>query len=140
MSYENQSEGSKALDQREHNDDANAKRVILRGQNPDDGEFYNIAAVDNGDGTFSLSTSGGGGAAGANKLSDEYGITAISEDATYKYFWFEADDARYYIMRKHKTTKVFTFTKGTGGYAAVYVDENSGPSGSPTWGTRGATF
>lgn len=61
MAYIDQSEGSKALDQREHNRDANAKRVILRGQNPSDGEFVNIAAVDNGDGTFGLSTSGSGG-------------------------------------------------------------------------------
>ncbi len=74
------------------------------------------------------------------KSSDQYGINAVSEDATYKYFWFEADNSDYYIMRKHKTTKVFTFTKGTGGYSSVYVDENSGPSGSPTWGSRGSTF
>lgn len=57
MSYENQSEGSKSLDQREHNGDASAKRVVLRGQNSVDGEWYNIGAVDNGDGTFSLPTS-----------------------------------------------------------------------------------
>jgi len=74
------------------------------------------------------------------KASDAYGITAISDDGTHKYFWFEADDADYYIMRKNKTTSVFTFTKGTGGYTTVYVDSTSGPSGSPTWGTRGRTF
>jgi len=74
------------------------------------------------------------------KASDEYGINAISEDVTYKYFWFEADDLDYYIMRKHLTTGVFTFTKGTGGYTTVYVNSTSGPSGSPTWGTRGETF
>lgn len=79
-------------------------------------------------------------ASSTSKASDGYGITAISDDGTYKYFWFEADDADYYIMRKNKTTSVFTFTKGTGGYTTVYVDENSGPSGSPTWGTRGSTF
>jgi len=39
--YDNQSEGSKALDQREHNNDANAKRVIMRYQDPTDGEWYN---------------------------------------------------------------------------------------------------
>lgn len=74
------------------------------------------------------------------KASDEYGINAISEDATYKYFWFEADDLDYYIMRKNKTTSVFEFTKGTGGYETVYQSEILGPSGTPTWGTRGETF
>ncbi len=33
------SENNKALNQDEHNEDAHAKRVLLRGQNPDDGEF-----------------------------------------------------------------------------------------------------
>ena len=74
------------------------------------------------------------------KDTDRFGIQAISDDGTYKYFFFEADNAAYYIMRKNKTTSVFTFTKGTGGYTTVYVDSTSGPSGSPTWGTRGATF
>lgn len=77
---------------------------------------------------------------GSALATDEYGINAISEDATYKYFWFEADNLDYYVMRKHKTTSVFSFTKGTGGYASVYVDEASGPSGSPTWASRGNTF
>lgn len=53
------SENIRALNQDEHNEDAHAKRVVIRGQNPDDGNFYNIAAVDNGDGTFSLSTNVG---------------------------------------------------------------------------------
>lgn len=85
------------------------------------------------DGSIPVTITGG-------KASDEYGINAISEDATYKYFWFEADDLDYYIMRKNKTTKVLTFTKGTGGYTTVYVNETSGPSGTPTWASRGATF
>lgn len=74
------------------------------------------------------------------KDTDRFGIQAISDDGTYKYFFFEADDADYYIMRKHKTNKVFDYTAGTGGYAAVYVDSTSAPSGSPTWADRGATF
>lgn len=40
----------------EHNPDAAAKRVLLRAQDPSSGSWVNIAAVDNGDGTFSLST------------------------------------------------------------------------------------
>ena len=49
---------SKQIDQQEHNEDAGAKRVVLRAQDPSDGEFYNISAVDNGDGTHSLSIGG----------------------------------------------------------------------------------
>ncbi len=52
-----QSEDSKALDQVEHNSDASAKRVQLRAQDPETGEWVNISAVDNGDGTYSLSSS-----------------------------------------------------------------------------------
>lgn len=82
----------------------------------------------------------GGSSGGAPKATDAYGIQAISDDGTYKYFFFEADDADYYIMRKHKTNKTFTYTAGTGGYATVYQSPILGPSGSPTWGNRGTVF
>lgn len=36
-----QSEGVKAINLDEHNDDAHAKRVIIRYQDPADGEWYN---------------------------------------------------------------------------------------------------
>lgn len=42
MSRDVQSEESKALDQVEHNSDASAKRVSIRYQNPEDGEWYNF--------------------------------------------------------------------------------------------------
>lgn len=76
----------------------------------------------------------------APKDSDRFGIQAVSDDGTYKYFFFEADDADYYVMRKNKSTKVFTYTAGTGGYSTVYQSDILGPSGSPTWADRGATF
>lgn len=69
-----------------------------------------------------------------------YSISAVSDDGTYKYFYFEDASLNYYIMRKHKANKVFTYTKGTGGYSAVYVSSSAGPSGSPTWATYGNTF
>jgi|CXWK01.1.fsa_nt_gi hypothetical protein len=81
-----------------------------------------------------------GGSASSGKTTDAYGIQAISDDGTYKYFFFENDDTNYYVMRKNLTTKVFSYTKGTGSYTTVYQSEILGPSGSPTWGTRGATF
>lgn len=61
MVYEDQSEDSKALNQREHNRDASAKRIVLRAQEPNSGSWVNIGATDNGDGTFSLKTSGAAG-------------------------------------------------------------------------------
>lgn len=74
------------------------------------------------------------------KTVNPYVISAISDDGTYKYYFFEKDDLSYYIMRKHKTNKVFDYTKGTGGYATVYVSSSAGPSGSPTWASYGTTF
>ena len=74
------------------------------------------------------------------KEADRYGIQAISDDGTYKYFFFEDASANYYIMRKNKTTSVFDYTKGTGGYASVYVSSSAGPSGSPTFDTYGNIF
>lgn len=74
------------------------------------------------------------------KATDSYGIQAISEDATYKYFWFEDAAKNYYIMRKHLTNKVFTYTKGVGGYESVYQSAILGPSGSPTFDSYGDVF
>lgn len=78
--------------------------------------------------------------AGTSKATNAYSIVAISDDGTYKYFWFEDASLNYYIMRKHKTNKVFDYTKGTGGYEAVYQSSILGPSGSPTFANYGDTF
>lgn len=75
-----------------------------------------------------------------SKATGAYSIVAISDDGTYKYFWFEDASLNYYIMRKTKTTSVFAYTKGTGGYATVYVSSTAGPSGSPTFASYGTTF
>lgn len=56
MSRDVSGEESKALDQVEHNSDGSAKRVSLRAQDPGTGDWVNVAAHDNGDGTFSMST------------------------------------------------------------------------------------
>jgi hypothetical protein len=80
----------------------------------------------------------GSGASG--KATNGYSISAISETATYKYFFFEDASLNWYILRKTLATNVFEYTKGTGGYESVYVDATSGPSGSPTFDTYGATF
>lgn len=92
-------------------------------------------AVTNPDGSLI----GGSSSSGGNVLAD-YGIQAISEDATYKYFFFEDSSANWYVLRKHLTNATFSYAKGTGGYASVYVDATSGPSGSPTYGSKGTIF
>ena len=115
------------------NEDTQLKSVEIGGT---DGATVNRLKV-NSDGSINVT---GGTSGGAAKATDAYGVQAISDDGTYKYFYFEDASLNYYIMRKHKTNKVFTYTKGTGGYSAVYVSASAGPSGSPTWGTYGATF
>jgi len=75
-----------------------------------------------------------------SKATGAYSIVAISDDGTYKYFFFEDASLNYYIMRKTKATSVFTYTKGTGGYATVYVSSSAGPSGSPTFASYGNIF
>lgn len=75
----------------------------------------------------------------SGKATGAYSVSAVSEDATYKYFWFEDASLNYYIMRKHKTNKVFDYTKGTGGYESVYQSSILGPS-SGTFANYGETF
>lgn len=71
-----------------------------------------------------------------------YGIQAISDDGTYKYFFFEDKDANYYVMRKHLANKVFDYATGTGGYSSCYVDPTSAPSdgGALTYNDYGDAF
>ena len=74
------------------------------------------------------------------KPTDAYSVQAISDDGTYKYFFFEDASLNYYVMRKTLATNVFAYTKGVGGYATVYQSAILGPSGSPTWASYGVTF
>ncbi len=45
-----QSEGVRAIDQDEHSGEGHAKRVIIRAQDPNTGDWVNIGAGDSGDG------------------------------------------------------------------------------------------
>ena len=125
---------SQYLDNLEHDETTGAKGVVLYGT-PDGTTIYRLKV--NSDGSIAVT---GSFSSSPPKVTDAYGIQAISDDGTYKYFFFEADNADYYILRKTIATSVFKYTKGTGGYAAVYVDSTHGPSGTPTWADRGATF
>lgn len=101
-------------------------------------QFPSQLAVTNPDG--STISGGGGGGGGAAKTTDAYGIQAISDTGTYKYFFFEDASGNWYVMRKNLSTSVFDYTKGTGGYITVYVNSTSAPSGSPTYASYGVTF
>lgn len=85
-------------------------------------------------------TSTGGGGVPASKAIDAYGYQAVSETGTHKYWFFEDGEGAWYIRRKNLTTLVHDFAKGTGGYATVYVNATSAPSGSPTFASYDATF
>jgi hypothetical protein len=91
------------------------------------------------DGSIPVTVKAGGSSSGG-KATNAYSVQAIADDNTYKYFYFEDASLNWYIMRKHKTNKVFTYWAGTGGYTSVYVSAVAGPSGTPVWGTYGATF
>jgi len=95
-------------------------------------QFPTVLKVTNADGTVVGSDSA--------KATAAYSIQAVSDDGTYKYFFFEDASLNYYIMRKTKATSVFTYTKGTGGYASVYQSSILGPSGSPTFASYGNIF
>ena len=79
-------------------------------------------------------------ASGGGKATNMYGYQSKSTTATHKYFFYEDASLNWYIMRKTIATGVMDYTKGTGGYASVYVDSTSAPSGSPTFASYGNTF
>lgn len=79
-------------------------------------------------------------ASGGGKATNMYGYQAKSTTAAYTYYFYEDASLNWYIMRKTIATGVMDYTKGTGGYASVYVDSTSAPSGSPTFASYGNTF
>lgn len=79
-------------------------------------------------------------ASGGGKATNMYGFQAKSTTASYTYYFYEDASLNWYIMRKTIATGVMDYTKGTGGYASVYVDSTSAPSGSPTFASYGNTF
>lgn len=79
-------------------------------------------------------------ASGGGKATNMYGYQAKSTTASYTYYFYEDSSLNWYIMRKTIATGVMDYTKGTGGYASVYVDSTSAPSGSPTFASYGNTF
>jgi len=113
------------VDNLEHTDENHAKKV-------------NSYVWNSGSGVWKRMTQPGGSSSG--KAMDAYAIQAKSDDGTYIYYFRENATPDYAIMRKNKTTGVWTFAKGTGSYAAVYVSPTAGPSGSPTFDTYGNIF
>lgn len=98
-----------------------------------------LATEEKQDAIITAIGSGGGGGIPANKVTDAYGYQAKSVVGTDKYFFYEDGNGNWYVL-KLNSSSVATYTKGTGGYASVYVDSTSAPSGSPTFDTYDATF
>lgn len=77
------SESVDTVARREHNADAGAKRSILRAQNPITGAWVNVAAVDQGDGTFGISSAttiiGDGGIFGEGNTNTRVAVTEDGE-------------------------------------------------------------
>ena len=59
MNNEIQSEEVKSLSQREHNIPGHSKYVTIRQFDPDSGDWVTVSAVDNGDGSYALSSGEG---------------------------------------------------------------------------------
>lgn len=120
-----QDESPAPLQRREHSEDASAKRVVIRALEPDSGAFVNVGAYDNGDGTFSLKTTGAGGGGGdasaANQVNGNQKTRIVDADGD------EAD-----VVESTDTPGVnglvivnpdgSTISGGSGGGTAAYSD------------------
>lgn len=111
-------EGIRALNQDEHNEDAHAKRVVIRGQNPVDGNFYNIASVDKGDGSFGLSI--GGSITAASSTLADFSTNDILDAAT-SYFGKTKPDGTW-LVQKLTSTSVSYATVTNNGAVTTYTD------------------
>lgn len=111
--------------------------VGLAAYNPNTNTYDRVQV--NAAGELVTTTSAGGGSS-SSKAINAYAYSAKAVTATYKYFYFEDASLNWYVMRKNISTGVVDYTKGTGGYATVYVDAVSAPSGSPTYASYGTTF
>jgi hypothetical protein len=107
MARDIQSEESKALDQVEHNSDGSSKRVSLRLQDPNTGSWVNIGAQDNGDGTFSMMTTGAAG--GFAPISNYDYVDIQQTSATVDTFVFKLGGSGGTTVR----TVVITYTDST---------------------------
>lgn len=125
---------SQYIDNESFDETTGVRGVAIYGT-PDGSSVYRLKI--DADGAIATT---GGSSSGAAKATDAYSIQAISDDGTYKYFFYEDADANWYVLRKTLATSLFLYTKGTGGYASVYVDSTHGPSGSPTFASYGSTF
>lgn len=74
-------ENSRTYDAWEHNNDAKGKRVVIRAQDPTSGNFVNVGAADNGDGTYSLKTTATITSIGEVEISNDTGNPVPVTDA-----------------------------------------------------------
>lgn len=114
-------------------------RAAIGGVLLSDGKTVVPFEIDDPTGALIVKPVGGGSA--LEKPTNAYAIGAISETATYKYFFFENDAGAWYIMRKNLSTNQFDYAKGaSGGYLSVWTSATTAPSGSLTFDSYGNTF
>lgn len=124
-----------SIDLEEHRSkNLQAKAVVLHGYIPGSDEYVPITAVDNGDGTYSASSTGGS-AASSIATASYYYIQKDTEGATYKYYGYMKDDGGWYIKRITIATNLAEFVKGTSGYTSEWTNR-----ASQTYADYAATF
>jgi hypothetical protein len=113
-------------------------QVIMGGVSTDDGVTPVPLEVDPLTGRLIVDS--GSASASAAKPTDAYSISAISETATHKYFFFEDKNGAWYIMRRNLSTNTYDYAAGTGGYESVYDTPTTEPTGSVTYESYATTF
>ena len=115
-------------------------RVIMGGVSTDDGYTPVPIEVNPATGRVLVDAGSISTTSSPPKPTDAYSVAAISETATYKYFFFEDVDQNWYILRKTLATNIYDYAAGSGGYESVYDSPTTDPTGSPTFGTYGTIF
>jgi len=115
-----------AIDLEEHRSkNVAAKAVVIHGYIPGTDEYAPVTLVDNGDGTYSLSSTGGGGSTGL-ATNAYYYIQKDTSDATYKYYGYMKNDGAWFIKRITIATNLAEFETGASAYTTGWTNKAAG--------------
>lgn len=111
-------DGIRSTTNAEHISDAKSKKVTLRQFEPSSGDFVNISAVDNGDGTFSLSTRTTGTVTVIPQRPSTPTVTTVA-DTTTSTTLISANTSRREVEFFNTSTAILYLLKGTGTASAT---------------------
>lgn len=111
-------DGIRSTTNAEHISDAKSKKVTLRQFEPSSGDFVNISAVDNGDGTFSLSTRTTGTVTVIPQGPSTPTVTTVA-DTTTSTTLISANTSRKEVEFFNTSTAIIYLLKGTGTASAT---------------------